>query len=315
MKQQGDFDRAVFHYQQALTIQPDYADAHNNLGNVLRHQGKVDEAMARFDRALEIQPDFAQAHYDRTALKTFRPGDPDLARLEELAADPARLDDNRMVYIHFGLGKALEDVGQYDRAFEQWLKGNAIQRKMIRYDEAAELQNFRLAAGFFGQEFYEKFPQAGDPSPAPIFILGMPRSGTTLVEQILASHPLVYGAGELPALGQVACAISNTAGQAIPFPLYLRSPKPETLRRLGPGLSLEPAAAAGRQDADHRQDAGQFPVHRPDSLDSAQCQDHPHGPRPGRHLRFLLFAIVHGRAGIHLRFGRAGAAIAGTTTS
>ena len=106
-----------------------------------------------------------------------------------------------MVYIHFGLGKALEDAGQYDRAFQQWIKGNALQRKMIHYDEPAELQNFTLACRSFSAKLFEQFPDAGDPSAAPIFILGMPRSGTTLIEQILASHPLVYGAGELAAPG------------------------------------------------------------------------------------------------------------------
>ncbi len=233
LKQQDQFDRAIHEYQQVLALQPDYADAHNNLGNVLRHQGKIDEAMALFNRAIEIQPDFAQAHYDRTALKTFRADDPELATLEALAADPNRRDDNKMVYIHFGLGKALEDAGQYDRAFQQWIKGNALQRKMIHYDEPAELQNFTLACRSFPAKLSEQFPDAGDPSATPIFILGMPRSGTTLIEQILASHPLVYGAGELAALGQVACAVTNTARQIIPFPLYLQSLKAEGLRRMG----------------------------------------------------------------------------------
>ena len=94
-----------------------------------------------------------------------------------------------MLYVHFALGKALEDIGDYARAFEHLLQGNALKRREVHYDEAAYQQDFQLIADLFDSELLDRFAGVGDPSPVPIFIVGMPRSGSTLVEQILASHP------------------------------------------------------------------------------------------------------------------------------
>ena len=135
--------------------------------------------------------------YGRADLKTFRAGDADLAALEALAADTGRLPPGKMLYLHFALGKALEDVGDYPRAFEHLLQGNALKRREVDYDEASPPRGLQLVADVFDPELLERFQGVGDPSPVPIFIVGMPRSGSTLVEQILASHPQVQAAGEL----------------------------------------------------------------------------------------------------------------------
>ena len=198
----GRFDEAIGRCQQALAINPDFAEAKNNLANALKQQGQLDQALALYDQALAIQPDYAEAHFDRSALKTFHSGDPELAALEALAADPARLPPEKRLYIHFALGKALDDVGQHERAIEQWLLGAALKRREISYDEAGQEKIFRLTTELIDAKLLARSGAAGDPSPLPIFIVGMPRSGTTLVEQILASHPAIYGAGELPNLAR-----------------------------------------------------------------------------------------------------------------
>jgi tetratricopeptide (TPR) repeat protein len=186
---QGNSEDAAAHYRKALAANPNHAEAHNNLANIFREQGNFDQAMAHYDQAIAVQPDNAEAHYHRAEIKTFHPGDEDLIALESLA----RRDDfpaDKAPFIHFALAKALEDIGDFTRAFEHLRKGNDAKRRRIHYDEPAVVRNFQRIA-------CERFEAKSDPSPVPIFVLGMPRSGSTLIEQILASHPQIQGAGEL----------------------------------------------------------------------------------------------------------------------
>ena len=126
LKDQGKFDEAAARYQRAVALGPDLAEGRqNNLGNALKEQGRFDQALAGYERALALRPDYAEAHYRRTDLKTFHAHDADLAALEAFAADTDRLPPAKMLYVHFALGKALEDVGDYGRAFEHLLQGDA----------------------------------------------------------------------------------------------------------------------------------------------------------------------------------------------
>ncbi|HEX4144965.1 MAG TPA: sulfotransferase [Pirellulales bacterium] len=247
LRMQGRLAEATARFEQALALMPDNAEAHNNLGNILWEQGKFAEAAARYDRALALKPDYAEAHYDRSDLKTFRPGDSDLAALEALAAEPDRLPPQKMLFIHFALGKALEDVGDYPRAFQHFLQGNALRRREITYNEANFQRHFQRVAEAFDASLLDRFRDAGDPSSTPIFVLGMPRSGSTLVEQILASHPQIQAAGELWNLDRVVRAVTDMAGQPAPFPTWLRGINAEGMRRLGQAyLASLPALAAGK---------------------------------------------------------------------
>ncbi|HEX4144960.1 MAG TPA: tetratricopeptide repeat protein [Pirellulales bacterium] len=246
-REQGKFEQAAEQYQQALALRPDYVEALNNLGNIRWEQGKFDEAAALYLQALALNPDLAEAHYHLAEMKTFRAGDVDLAALEALAATKERLPPRDMLFTHFGLGKALEDVGDYPRAFEHWLQGNALKRSQIRYDEAAWQQTFRLTAEAFDADLLNRFAGASDPSAAPIFVLGMPRSGSTLIEQILASHPQVHGAGELKNLDRVVGTLPDTAGRPVSYPEYVRWIDADGLRRLGEAyLASLPALPAGK---------------------------------------------------------------------
>ncbi len=233
LNQRGRLEEAAACYEQVLALAPNHAAAHDCLANIRRQQGNFEAAAAHYDRALQLNPEFAAAHYDRSEIKTFSLGDADLAKLQRLAAEPGRLHPSQMHFIHFALGKALEDVGEYPLAFEQWLKANKLKRQTVRHDEAGELRAMRRILELFDARLLNRFQAVGDPSSIPIFILGMPRSGSTLVEQILASHPQVHGGGELRNLALRVGSMFDTAGWAVPHPVSVSDLDADRLRRLG----------------------------------------------------------------------------------
>jgi len=205
---QGRVDEAALHFEQALALRPGSAEAHNNLANWLSTQGRMNRALEHYGRAIALRPDYAEAHFNRAEIRTFGAGDTELAALEELA-QRAELPAGDRPYIHFALGKALEDCGEYRRAFEHLRRGNAAKRAQIPYDEASAARVFARTKAVFTREVIERFHGAGEPSAVPIFVLGMPRSGSTLVEQILAGHPQVHAAGERTDLEQVIGAFAG----------------------------------------------------------------------------------------------------------
>jgi tetratricopeptide (TPR) repeat protein len=229
---QGKPDDAITHYQRAAAINPDHAEAQNNLGNVFLEQGKFESAMAHYDRAIAIKPANTRAHYHRAEIKTFHPGDADLELLEALAGRHD-LPANRAPFIHFALAKALEDCGDYRRAFEHLRKGNDLKRAQIQFDEKAVAKAFRRTATVFGRSLLDLRQGEGDPSTAPIFVLGMPRSGSTLIEQILAGHSQIHGAGELTDFEAAARAIISESSQPLPYPDCVPALDGATLRRIG----------------------------------------------------------------------------------
>ncbi len=141
-----------------------------------------------------------QAAYHRALAETerFVAGDTRLAALEALAREERSLSDAQNIELHFALAKAYDDLARdYDDAFAHLRAGNALKRRLVSYDEAAVAAFFQAIAAAFSPALMRDKAGVGDPSDAPVFVVGMPRSGSTLVEQILASHPQVYGAGEL----------------------------------------------------------------------------------------------------------------------
>jgi tetratricopeptide (TPR) repeat protein len=217
LMRQGRMDDAEARHRRVLAINPDHPDAHNELGNISKVRGKFDDAMAHYAKAIAIRPAYAEAHFSRAEIKKFHPDDADLAALEALAARND-LPVTKAPLIHFALAKALEDTGDYTRAFESLRKGNDLKRRQFSYDEPGIGELFRRTASAFDSSLFDRFQGEGHPSKMPIFVLGMPRSGSTLIEQILASHPQVHGAGELPDLEITARAILNAGNEPAPFP-------------------------------------------------------------------------------------------------
>jgi tetratricopeptide (TPR) repeat protein len=197
LKECGSLDDVVAVYRQAISIKPDFAEAFFNLGLALKEQGKLDESRRMLEKAAELSPARAANYRVLADAKQFRSGDPHLTAMEKLAREMTSLPPEEQIDLHFALAKAYDDLEEYERCFEHLLEGNALKRRCISYDEAATLDRFRRTTEVFTLELMRAKQDFGDPSPVPVFIVGMPRSGTTLIEQILASHPKVFGGGEL----------------------------------------------------------------------------------------------------------------------
>jgi tetratricopeptide (TPR) repeat protein len=228
---QGKRDEAVACYRQALVLRPDFAEAHNNMGNVLRSLGRLKEARDYFEKAIRLAPKNPAFYFSLAASKQFAVGDPHLTAIQELAQDIGHLNAEQQIYLCFALGKALADVKQHEQAFHYLLQGNALKRQQIAYDEAATLGFFQRIQTVFTPELMRSKQGPGNPSTVPVFILGMPRSGTTLVEQILASHPKIFGAGERDDFKKAVIRLSDR--KRVSFPELVSTVSDEDLRQLG----------------------------------------------------------------------------------
>ena len=241
---EGNTGEAMAHYRRALAINPDHAEALNNLGNAFKAEGSFRDALTHYGRAIAVRPHYPEPHFNRSEIKHFHRGDADLAALEALV-ESSKLSAGKKTYIHFALAKALDDTGDYIRAFEHLRTGNALKRGQIHYDEAALLTFFERTAAVFDGKLFDHFRGSGDPSSTPVFVLGMPRSGSTLIEQILASHPQIHGAGELEHLENAAGGL-RTGDPPLPYPECVPALNGATLRRLGEDyLSRLPAVGKG----------------------------------------------------------------------
>lgn len=240
-------DEAQAHYQRALALKPDYANAHNNLANVLKEQGKFTGALAHYDRAIALNPNYAEAHLNRAEMTTFHRDGADFAALESLLAQTG-LPSDKSLYVHFALGKALDDIGDYARAFEHFHQGNALKRAQIHYDEPAILQMFQRMSNVFDAALLERSHAQCDSPTVPIFVVGMPRSGSTLVEQILAGHPQIHAAGELTILEKMeANGLFNASGSQLSYPESVPALDVPTLQHLGQTyLSRQPRVDGGK---------------------------------------------------------------------
>lgn len=200
LRDQGRIDEAHESYQKSQKLNPDNTEIYIALGNMHQQQGKFDDAQQEWRRALVLDREQIDAHYSIAHAKTFKdPNDPDLKALLELNDSAKQSPHTRewLGKLNFSLGKAFHDLKDYDLAFEKFKYANTLIRGTFDYDKNSVRKNFTTTKQVFTSQFMKQHQNQGLSSKKPIFILGMPRSGTTLVEQILASHPDVHGAGEL----------------------------------------------------------------------------------------------------------------------
>ena len=195
-------DEAAAAYERALAMEPRSVPVLSNLAILRAEAGEHEAARALYGRVFEAAPDDAEAYHDYSRIKTFRPGDADLAAMERLRARPD-LDSERAMFLDFALAKAFQDIGDWDAAFRHVASGNRLKRATLTFDAAKEEALVDGIISVFDAAFMEARQGAGFDDPRPIFIVGMPRSGTTLVEQILACHPGVHGFGEINRLSDV----------------------------------------------------------------------------------------------------------------
>jgi tetratricopeptide (TPR) repeat protein len=231
--ERGELRSALGCFRRALVLRPDLADAYNNMGNVLKELGQLREAEEAYLQAIRLDPSVTGVYVNLADSKKFTPSDMHLAAMEALAAKPDGLSTTDRMQLDFALGKAYADLRDYARSFTHLLAGNAAKRATIAYDESATITLFDRIEQVFTAELIAAKSGGGDASALPIFVIGMPRSGTTLVEQIIASHPSVHGAGELQSLNDVVLMVRGADGNTIPYPEFVPGLDPAALEQIG----------------------------------------------------------------------------------
>lgn len=251
---------AASQFHQALSLAPRSARALNGLGEAMGRMGRHAEALEQFDRAITEASDYAVAHYNRGAALAYLGRKPEattaLGRACALAPDNTSFanalvalngaDDKQLsdlesrqksekklptadrIELHFTLGKVYDETGRYEEAFAQWQAGNMLRHAAVPYDVDADIRRMHAIAHTFSAAFLQQRAGCGVTDEMPVFIVGMPRSGTSLVEQILASHPAVFGAGECNDLPLLLA--SGGAGPR--FPDHATKLPPEAWRSL-----------------------------------------------------------------------------------
>jgi len=244
----GQWHKAIKCFEQALSLRPDYMDARFELAQVLRELGRAEEALVQLEQVIDLKPDNADAHISLADtlrdlgqaelaierleqflrarptcgavyyhISMMKPKQALIAAVEKLISDPG-LPNGDAIYCHFALGNLFKHGKSFDQAFSHFLKANTLHRKTFSYDPKENTLLIDRMIKVYSKGFFQRKHGWGSTSQLPVFIVGMPRSGTTLVEQILSNHALVHGAGELQAIPAVHFSIALQLKYANPYP-------------------------------------------------------------------------------------------------
>lgn len=224
-------DKAALAFARALELDPDLLSAYIGRGHLFMEQGRLEEAEASFRHALSLDGTSLGARLALTQVKKAEIGDENMAALISEADKLDTMLETKALPLHFALGKCYDDTKQYDLAFSHYLEGCRLKRKRLHYDPTDNDKACENIRAFFSRETIDRLRGEACQSNLPIFVLGMPRSGTTLTEQIIASHPLVHGAGELPDL--LDLANHPRPGNSAGYPLSLQDITKPELKALG----------------------------------------------------------------------------------
>jgi tetratricopeptide (TPR) repeat protein len=230
----GEHDRAIALYQELLREVPQAADLHLSLAHSLKTQGRQADAVDAYRAAIAARPNFGDAYWSLANLKTYRFTDEEIASMRAEEASPATPLVDRY-HLCFALGKAFEDRGDYAESWRYYEQGNALKRSESRYRPEIMETNTRKQIDVCTREFFVNRSNVGDPHPDPIFIVGLPRAGSTLLEQILASHSLVEGTQELADIPRIVLDLQGRDPNLDDprYPGVLADMKPEDFRQLG----------------------------------------------------------------------------------
>jgi tetratricopeptide (TPR) repeat protein len=230
----GDYEGSIRLYEGVLAQHPDQAKSWLSYGHALKTAGRQAESIAAYRRSLDLLPGFGEAYWSLANLKTFRFEPADRAAMQAQLERPALSDDDRL-HLHYALGKVSEDAGEYEASFHHYQEGARLRRGQVAYDAAETTAQLERSRALFTEDFLGERAGWGCEDPAPIFVVGLPRSGSTLIEQILASHSQVEGTMELPDIVTLARSLGERRRRAEPpaYPGALAGLGPDEIRRLG----------------------------------------------------------------------------------
>jgi tetratricopeptide (TPR) repeat protein len=230
----GECEQALREYGRLLAETPDHAELHLSLAHTLKTLGRQQDAIESYRRAAELRPGYGDAYWSLANLKTYRFTDGELAAMRGAEAAP-RADLKDRFHLCFALGKALEDQARFAESFAYYERGNALKKAECRYRPEFIERNTRLQIEVCTPELVAARRGWGHPSDAPIFIVGLPRAGSTLIEQILASHSQVEGTMELSDIPRLAQSLQGRegAGERPRYPGVLAGLPAEDFSRFG----------------------------------------------------------------------------------
>lgn len=197
LREQGKLENALSAYQKALSIKPNFPEVYNNIGVIFQEQSNLEDAIAAYSKAIYLNPSYAEAHRNLSTIKKYIPEDKHFLQVRQLS-NRRDLSEEDQCHLNFALAKMNADIGELKESFISLSKGNALRKKLLNYSIARDEQLFACLKKVQPELLKAKLSIKEEAfKPLPIFVLGMPRSGTTLVEQIISSHSEVFGAGEL----------------------------------------------------------------------------------------------------------------------
>lgn len=221
------YNEALASYNRVIALRPNYAEAHNNRGIVLVTQGDMAGAEQAFLKARELKPDFPDPLFNLAHIRTYQSADNAEAQGIRALLEKAGITPEQKEHLLFTLGKIFDDCGLYDGAFECFRQANQIRNAMAAYDAALVTKMTEAIVGVFSADFLaHPYPHASR-SRSPVFIVGMPRSGTTLLAGILSNHPAIGAAGELSALPDFTAGLGQLTGGGVPYPAAVRNMTPQ----------------------------------------------------------------------------------------
>ena len=228
---------AVKVYQRVLELRPDHSGAMLGLGHTLKTVGRQEEAIEAYRDCIRHRPQNGETWWSIANLKTYQLTDEDIRQMESTLPDgdgPGQdITEQSIINILFSLAKAFEDRGEFDRSWDYYYEGNSRQRVLENYDPVRSEVMHGGIIEVFSQEFLARNTGLGHPSKEPIFVVGLPRSGSTLIEQILASHSQVEGTSELPYAGLVATSLNRNRADGVNYPQAVLELGEEHFKRLG----------------------------------------------------------------------------------
>ena len=225
-------EEGIESYKKSIELKANQPRVHLSLGHVYKTTGNQEACISSYNEAISFDNNFGEAYWSLANLKTYKFSGEEISSMEK-KIELTEVPEREKVHFLFSLGKALEDMGNYDKSFEYYKRGNDLNRGRTTYDpKAIEALSERLKQ-FFTEERFHENKDFGDNSNSPIFVVGLPRSGSTLIEQILASHSKIEGTMELPNIMNIARKLGNSTKDRTAYPEVIESLQGSDLTDLG----------------------------------------------------------------------------------